>query len=424
MLNTSGLSLGQAPPVSAPFLLFLVAPIFGIATGLMLITEGDAAWASRWTPGTLAAVHLAVLGFITPIMGGALVQILPVLYGAPPNKPATLSRLVTAGLGTGTLALAAGFVLGRPLLLGGGGALLAATLLYFTAVLLSALLRQKSGPGIRAILRLGIGSLGMAAVLGLALVLSKVGWVGLPEHTHWVDIHLSWGLLGWMGLVLVSVGSELMPMFYLSPTFPARTVSLLGHLLFASLLTATLWGITVGAQTVPAWVMAVPLATISVFSVIAGLLFVRRQRKIRDTTLGFWWLGLVSAVGTFLGWLIAAPQPLLGVIAIAGAGMSFTSGALYKIIPFLCWLHLRQRKLSSETTGIRIPNMKSFISERRARTHLAFHSLALALWAIHAAYDAFPSVFGSLAFTASSAVLLFNIGHAYLLFNRHLRALG
>ena len=49
MLNTAGLRLDQAPPLTVPFAFFLGAPPFALAAGLLLAWQGDAALAARWT---------------------------------------------------------------------------------------------------------------------------------------------------------------------------------------------------------------------------------------------------------------------------------------------------------------------------------------------------------------------------------------
>ena len=39
--------------------------------------------ASRWAPAALATTHFLVLGALAPVMCGALLQMSPVLLGAP-----------------------------------------------------------------------------------------------------------------------------------------------------------------------------------------------------------------------------------------------------------------------------------------------------------------------------------------------------
>ena len=84
--------------------------------------------------------------------------------------------------------------------------------------------------------RLAVIALGVTVVLGLMLALSRVGWVLLDDHLRWADIHVAWGLAGWVGLLLSGIGMELIPLFYISPPFAtwlkrALPLSVIGMLL-------------------------------------------------------------------------------------------------------------------------------------------------------------------------------------------------
>ena len=68
----------NAPPFAAPLRFFLTAPLFAVLAGLLVAFEGPDIFASRWTPGALAATHLLTVGFMMQAMLGALIQILPV----------------------------------------------------------------------------------------------------------------------------------------------------------------------------------------------------------------------------------------------------------------------------------------------------------------------------------------------------------
>jgi hypothetical protein len=82
MVDTSGLSLDQAPPIHLPLRLLLTAPWFAVAAGVVLMSVGEPALVSRWTPGALALTHLITVGFLGQAMCGALLQMLPVIAGA------------------------------------------------------------------------------------------------------------------------------------------------------------------------------------------------------------------------------------------------------------------------------------------------------------------------------------------------------
>ena len=61
----------------------ITAPLFGVLAGLLVLFEGPAALPVRWNPATLALTHLLTLGVLAQVMCGALLQMLPVLAGAP-----------------------------------------------------------------------------------------------------------------------------------------------------------------------------------------------------------------------------------------------------------------------------------------------------------------------------------------------------
>ena len=86
-----------------------------LLAGLLLVWEGPALLASRWMPAALAAVHLITLGYLGQVMSGALLQLLPVVVGAPVPGVRWVGALTQAGLVLGALSLAWG--------LGGGGIL-------------------------------------------------------------------------------------------------------------------------------------------------------------------------------------------------------------------------------------------------------------------------------------------------------------
>ncbi|HDL41903.1 MAG TPA: hypothetical protein ENG98_02675, partial [Actinobacteria bacterium] len=79
--GSSDLHFDRMPRLWVPLRAFLVAPFLGSAGGLLLVFAGDAAFSSRWVPSLLAATHLVTLGFITLVMLGAIVQVLPVVTG-------------------------------------------------------------------------------------------------------------------------------------------------------------------------------------------------------------------------------------------------------------------------------------------------------------------------------------------------------
>ena len=130
-MNLAGLAPDKAPPVEAPLVLFHLMPLFLGLAGLVLAWQGDLVLASRWTPAALAVTHLIVLGALAPVMCGALLQISPVLLGAPYPGVRLVARLTAAGLGLGSVLLGSGFLFSFPRLLLTGGVVVATALAVF-----------------------------------------------------------------------------------------------------------------------------------------------------------------------------------------------------------------------------------------------------------------------------------------------------
>ena len=60
-----------------PLRFFLTAPLFLVLAGVLLVVDGAAVFASRWTPSALALTHLLTAGFMLQVMLGALFQLMP-----------------------------------------------------------------------------------------------------------------------------------------------------------------------------------------------------------------------------------------------------------------------------------------------------------------------------------------------------------
>ncbi len=108
MISSANLSLDQAPPIHLPLRLLLTAPWFAAAAGVLAMAAGEGALASRWTPTALALTHLITIGFLGQAMCGALLQMLPVIAGAPVPGVVWVAPTVHIALGAGAGFLAAG----------------------------------------------------------------------------------------------------------------------------------------------------------------------------------------------------------------------------------------------------------------------------------------------------------------------------
>lgn len=405
MLNTSGLSLANTPPYSVPLGFFLMAPLFALVAGVLLMTAPEYALTSRWTPTVLATTHLLVLGFITSIMCGSLLQILPVLIGTRRVVTARTAGTMVVMLGGGTALLSAGLLLTHGPLSWVGAALCVGMLPAFAFEVIRALAASSGLRRIRWSVALAVFALIVTVFMGAMLIGSRSGWPASGVGKSWTDVHLAWGLAGWMGLLLIGVAGELLPMFYLSPP-PAQWLMRALPWAITGLLLSLSWMAWIGeAVALPVVLPIGLLLSFGGFAIAGFVSQLKRRRPRRDPTLGFWWLGQASILLAAVAWLMQAPVVLTGVLLIVGAGMSFTCGTLFKIVPFLSWYHLQATKVKRRRTDVKLPTMQGFIGDTVAHWQLAIHTAATALLAIGAWWHA-PTVWTGGLLLAGSALLL------------------
>ena len=376
------LSFEQAPPISVPFRFFLTAPLFGIAAALLLLWQPSAILNSRWAPASLALTHLIVLGFMLQVMCGALLQMIPVVVGANIWQPRRVTLFTHAGLTVGTILLVGGFVAESPALFRAAAPILGLSLGGFTLVVLAALFRTPAeGPSIIA-MRLAILAFLVTILLGVALGASA-GWTIALPAINWTDIHAAWGQVGWGLLLVAGVAFLVVPMFQLTPHYPALLARCVPAALFALL---CLWSFASQiAQGIQIALGCMGAALVAWFALATLRLQAQRRRKIVESTLLFWRLSMVAlalAAALFVAQQLIhsvadfpATPYLLGVLLLAGAFAAVICGMLYKIVPFLIWLHLQKYALA----GLPVPNMKQIIPERNMKAQFRLHLLAFAL---------------------------------------------
>jgi len=404
-VNTASLSLDQAPPIAVPLRFFLTAPLFGLLAGLLLLIVGPELLSSRWAPNTLAATHLLTLGFLGLVMCGAILQMLPVVAGTPVPAVVPVSIGVHLLVSLGTLLLCSAFLGGPSWLFVLAGISLGLGLLLFIGAVAIALARVGQATATTTGMRLALTALTITLGLGLVLLAGFSGWLDMGAALIITDIHLGWGLLGWVGLLVIGVAYQVVPMFQLTPEYPSwMTRFLLPSLLIGLLVWTLLLVMGSNGSIDPAWKgrweMLLALAY-GLFAATTLWLQQRRKRRLADGTVLFWRTGmtallvglcfhLIAGIGAELSpeWLPKlrhSPEyPLfLGLLLVLGITVSVISGMLYKIVPFLCWFHLQHRKIMGhpETRVIKVPNMKQMIADRPIRRQLIAHLLSLALMA-------------------------------------------
>ena len=377
------LSFDQAPPISVPYRFFLLAPWFGVMAGILLAWSGGDALVSRWTPEALALTHLIAVGFMLQAMCGAVFQFIPVAVGGNVWRPTLVANIVQPLLLLAALLLVAGLLFTRPGLLSAAAPLFLLATGGFVAVVALALWQTPATGMTLWAMRMAIGGLAVTVVLGALLAEALALGLSVPI-VELADIHLAWGLAGWALMLLAGVSYYVVPMFQLTRPYPLWFTRWFGPLLLLLLLA---WSSRLLLED-PRWSLAIALSLLALLSAYAGMtlwLQYTRRRKVHDaTSVGFRIANLsvlafaISGAGFLLYPELAADPRFavwLGVLAFAGVFVSAITGMMYKIVPFLNWLHLQ--RLGAPLSAV--PNMNKMIPVEAMTGQLRLHVLAVSL---------------------------------------------
>ncbi|MFZ5558760.1 MAG: hypothetical protein ACOZDY_18925 [Pseudomonadota bacterium] len=200
-----------------------------------------------------------------------------------------------------------------------------------------------------------------------------------------VTLHLVWGFVGWLGLLVPTVAFRVVPMLQLTPAYPPRLERWFAPLVFAALagMTAAILATGAAAGAVHALAGTVAAAALGVFGVSTWQLL-GRSRRHRDASALAWRLALAAlAVSLLLAavalWLPAPGGEPYAVAAatafVAGFASLAISGMLYRIVPFLTWMDL-QRRADPSTA---VPTAGELLPEASCRGQLVLHAAAVAL---------------------------------------------
>ena len=344
------------PPPSVPlsFLGAAAAGLFGF--GFVAWFAADKLVTVPNHPGAVAAVHMAVLAFLTLAVLGALHQFGPVvssraLRSVAAGRFAMVTMLIAAWL------LPNGFAHGPEWMILVGGLSGAASALT-VAWNLSGPLSSRSG-GVPVIgLRMSVAYLVLTVGFGVVYVLNRQsGWFPLLPNRVLAHAHL--GLLGWLGLTYVSVAEKLWPMFLLSHRPKARSgliaVSAIGAgalPLALGLLLATPWLASIGGVLVVVGLGA------HLVSLVSSVRHRRRPLELLHAFLAASALFLVIGVGfgivaafadvdtpTRMILVAAEVTGLIAWLSLAVAGHS------HKIVPFIVYTRMRARGVQYHRSG-------------------------------------------------------------------------
>lgn len=212
--NDTSLVRNTTHKVVIPF--YVYAALSFLAATVLLFFSTAAFTQHYFHPQTLAITHTMALGWGTMIILGAGYQLVPVLIEAKlySNVLAYLS-FVLAGIGIPLLVYSFfRFQFSWP---AHAGAILinAAVVAFLVNVAVS--ISQSKRRNVHAIFVLtAAGWLAVTTVVGLLLVYNFTQSLLPSDSVHYLSLHAHIGIVGWFLLLVMGVGSRLIPMFLIS----------------------------------------------------------------------------------------------------------------------------------------------------------------------------------------------------------------
>ncbi|MBF0614079.1 MAG: hypothetical protein G8237_09775 [Magnetococcales bacterium] len=348
MLPTVGLRIDQAPPLHLPFRFFGTGPLFLMLAGAVLLLQGEELLLAPLFPLTVATLHLILLGWMFMVVCGAMIQMIPVLAGIPvpwPGLVPWVHGLLTLGVGLFFFGLSHDPVLPTLLWIALGFLLVAgvAFVVPIGVALVKAPAKHPTVHGMRLAMLAFVGTL----LLGALFLGEHAGGFIDFDRRILVAIHLLWGLIGTMGVLIIGVSFQVLPMFYMTPPFPVRSAPriLTGLALALGAVPVMLW---ISGVDHPWHALAAALPGIAAlfwYAVEIRQMMRQRKRRLVDATLRLWLFGYACAVLALL--LLASwsgndwveGRYLFGILFVLGWVTPVMIGMLHKIIPFLVWFH-------------------------------------------------------------------------------------
>ncbi|MFK5948047.1 MAG: hypothetical protein QM500_04650 [Methylococcales bacterium] len=379
-MNYTHLSLDQAPELWTPLRFFISAPLFAISAVLLLLFSGPDVFQNRWLPETLAITHLLTLGFISMIMMGAIFQLLPVLAGCEIYKSKISSKIIHFLMFSGVTFFCTGLAGSQPLLVKLGLFFLVPGLLIFLVLASLGLYKAKSKFASATGMRFSISALWIALFFGGLLAIGTA-WESVPLLRQLTSIHVLWATLGWVTLMIVAITYQVIPMFQVTSEYPDKFKQFFSLTLFLSLIVLSVQMFAGYSQVIMVLIVS---ASILVFSAISVKLLLQRKKRLSDASLYFWLTGLLSLVVcvfvfNYSFFFEKNMSVLIGFIFFSGFVFSIINGMLFKIVPFLVWLHLNRKLAFTEKGLSAVPTMNEVISRNKMLRQYYFHVAALLL---------------------------------------------
>lgn len=373
----------QLIPYGIPLRFFVAAALFHVvAWGLLALGSAEVAEFSGGPGLVLASLHALTLGVLAMTAMGAGYQLLSVATGGVLRSYAAC-RLSSWLYIPGTALMVGGMAVGDTSFMAMGGGLAVAGLCVFVVVIGDLICRAATLKSTIRHIWAAFVCLGLLAATGLILIADfDAGFLGAspwPDHAALAVGHGVMGGFGFMGFLALGFSYVLVPMFALAsaPSEPLSAVSLglgIAGLVLAVVGVLSSSGLVIGVAGAVG-LMAVSIHLFLMVKALRGGMKKRLGLSFKLIRLAWVLLPLSIVVGCFLPGVsndVLSPS-LFGFVLIFGWLLTFLTGVLQRILPFLASMHAHKK-------GHRAPRLSAIGNQSvMLPLHAAAHGVALML---------------------------------------------
>jgi len=387
----NNLQTDNAPSISVVIPPFIFGSLSFLALSVLIILADTDLLGPYFNGRILAVTHLAVLGWATMIVFGALYQLVPVVFGTALYSE-KIAKITTWLFAISVVLMVYSFWVDAfsTLLIYASSLMFFSLLLFIINISLS---KKKGNESIQSrFISVSVYWLLLTALLGL-LISINFKWPFLPQvHLEYLKIHAHLGLIGWFTLLIIGASSTLIPMFLVSHKLNEKKLYAAFFLINTGLALLTLdWLFLSGTLMVYLyWVI-----------ISSGLLFYLayvfesyKKRLRRELDIGMKYSVIAIAlilIPVLISIIILMDldfeyafllrvTTLYGFSIIFGLITSLILGQTYKTLPFIIWLY----KYKQYVGKFKIPMPKDLYSEKLGQVQIyayftAVSALTLAL---------------------------------------------
>lgn len=365
--NNTSLVQNTTHKVVIPFYVY-AALSFLVATVLLFFSTG-AFTQHYFHPQTLAITHTMALGWGTMMILGASYQLVPVLIEAKlySNFLAYLSFVLAA---IGIPLLVYSFFTFQFSWTAHAGAILINAAVVAFLVNLAISISQSKSENVHAIFVFTAAAwLLVTTVMGLLLVCNFTRSILPGDSLHYLSLHAHLGIVGWFLLLVMGVGSRLLPMFLISKYDNPKALWRIYFLVNGGLLCFVILFVDEASPALYALPVLALLAALVLFGRYCRKAYQKRIRKQVDEQVKISLLSvammaipiLLLIVLVVLLLLNVSNTPLVlayGFTIFFGWITAIILGMTFKTLPFIVWNKVYHNKAGMGKT----PNPKDLFS--------------------------------------------------------------